>query len=231
MAHILLRIPEPLVARRLGLRETAQRTPETQRWRSEWSSNFWYSLVGRIGSESGPPKPATETNADQLPAIGPEPTVSGPDTSVPLSQDPAKRREFPSWLAPRVNGTRRRRLVSIGPIRVTPRPSRDGRGDPRTPALAGGGPSRESSPIRAGVGARANSACARSPPWRCTVAWPSAARAGVRTRHRFALRGAASPRGRVPGVALWSRRGKPGTVPRRRPAPGSGSEVVRQLKS
>jgi hypothetical protein len=31
---------------------------------------------------------------DQLPAIGPELTVSGSDSAVPLSQDPAKAREF-----------------------------------------------------------------------------------------------------------------------------------------
>ena len=34
---------------------------------------------------------------DQLPAIGPELAVSGSDSAVPLSQDPAKAREFLGW--------------------------------------------------------------------------------------------------------------------------------------
>ena len=34
---------------------------------------------------------------DRLPAIGPELAVSGSDSAVPLSQDPAKAREFLGW--------------------------------------------------------------------------------------------------------------------------------------
>jgi hypothetical protein len=46
---------------------------------------------------TGPTTSRTRDKRDQLPAIGPELAVSGSDSAVPPSQDPAKTREFLGW--------------------------------------------------------------------------------------------------------------------------------------
>ena len=45
----------------------------------------------------GTAKLGNRDERDQPPPIGPEPAVSGSDSAVPLSQDPAKAREFLAW--------------------------------------------------------------------------------------------------------------------------------------
>ena len=75
-------------------RAPAYQTPETQtEWRSEWNSNFQYSLWGRIGSESEPPKLATEINATSCPL------------SARNSPSPVRIRLCPSSKTPRKRGS------------------------------------------------------------------------------------------------------------------------------
>ena len=63
----------------------------------EWkaNSNSQYSLANR--KRIGTAKLGNRDKRDPLPAIGPELAVSGSDSAVPVSQDPAKPREFSGW--------------------------------------------------------------------------------------------------------------------------------------
>jgi hypothetical protein len=63
----------------------------------EWkaNSNSQYSLANR--KRIGTAKLGNRDKRDPLPSIGPELAVSGSDSAVPVSQDPAKAREFSGW--------------------------------------------------------------------------------------------------------------------------------------
>ena len=66
----------------------------------EWSSNFRYCASAFAEANRGRNRTAKLGNRDkrdQLPGIGPELAVSGSDSAVALSQDPATTRGFPGW--------------------------------------------------------------------------------------------------------------------------------------
>ena len=87
----------------MGQNRSSGTDPSVRNSKRFGSVDFWHTTPaedtpdGANGKRIGTAKLGNRDKRGQRLAIGPELGVSGPDSAVPLSQDPAKAREFLGW--------------------------------------------------------------------------------------------------------------------------------------